>query len=224
MFFALPLFIFLGIILPLLSWVSLRHTHADRKDQNELPSVRAIAAQLGILQTIIACLALLAAYGVGLELVWLSQVSLLTLLASFTVLTGFVALAYVEARRPLSPKEKLRAELRKVSAREPAWIGVTLYAGVVEEFTYRGVLTLLLAGAVGYWPAAIGSALLFGLGHLASGWRTVGPSIAFALAMQAIVLLSGGLLLAIFVHAAYDLVTAWLGHRIARQDSSDATA
>lgn len=224
MLFALPLFIILGLILPLLGWVSLRQTDADRKDQNEVPSVRAVAAQLAILQTLVACLALLAAYGVGLELAWLSEVSLVTLTASFTVLTGFVALAFVEARRPLSPKEKLRAELRKVSAREPAWIGVTLYAGVVEEFTYRGVLTLLLAGPVGYWPAATASALLFGLGHLAGGWRTAGPSIAFALAMQAIVSLSGGLLLAVFVHVAYDLVAAWLGHRIARQNASDATA
>ena len=79
MLFAIPLFIALGIILPLLGWVILRHAHADTEDQNEVPSVRAIAAQLAILQTIVGCLALLAGYGVGLELAWLSELSLVTL-------------------------------------------------------------------------------------------------------------------------------------------------
>ena len=222
--FAIPFLLFLGIILPLLGLASLKHTATDRAGQNEVPSVRAIAAQLGILQTIVACLGLLAAHGVGLELVWSSAVTPVTLISSFAVLAGFVGLAFLEARRPLGPNEQIRAEMRKVSAGDPAWIGVTLYAGLIEEFAYRGVLTLILASFIGYWSAAIASALLFGLGHLSAGWRGAGSGVLFALAMQAIVYLSGGLLLAALVHAIYDLLAAWLGNRIANRDGSSAAA
>ncbi len=40
--------------------------------------------------------------------------------------------------------------------------------------------------------------------------------------MQTIVYLSGGLLLAVLVHAGYDLIAAWLGHRIARRAAGEA--
>ncbi len=222
MLFALPLFIVLGIILPLLGWMSLRHIRGDSEGQDEPTSVRAIATQLAILQSIVACLGLLAASGTELRLTWLSTVTPVTLVASVIALTGFLALAIAEARRPLGAHEKLRAELRKISVKDPVWIGITLYAGAVEEFAYRGVLTLILASLIGYWPAAVGSAVLFGLGHLSGGWRAVGSSVAFALTMQTIVYLSGGLLLAVLVHAVYDLLAAWLGYRIGHQGPNGA--
>lgn len=219
MLLTLPFFLFVGIVLPLLGWVSLRNADNPGNDQDEGPAVQTIAVQLGILQALVGCLALLAVYGTKLELAWLSEFSPVTLLASFAALAGFLALALLEARKPLGRNDKLRARLREVSATDPAWMGVTLFAGVVEEFAYRGVLTLILAGLVGYWAAAIASALLFGLGHLSGGWRAAGASTAFALAMQTLVFLSGGLLLAVLVHAVYDLLAGWLGRRLAYRGS-----
>ncbi|MEM7358382.1 MAG: CPBP family intramembrane glutamic endopeptidase [Pseudomonadota bacterium] len=111
-----------------------------------------------------------------------------------------------------------------MSAKNPAWIGVTIYAGFIEEFAYRAVLTLLFAEAIGYWPAAIVSALLFGMAHLSSGLRALPASIFFALAMQLLVFVSGGLLLAVVVHIAYDLIAAWLGRRMAHASKSDGSS
>lgn len=220
---ALPLLVVLGILVPLLGWTGLRHRQGLSDDEDPVPSVGAIAAQLAILQTIVLGLAVLALYGTGLDLSWRSSVSPVSLLLSVAVLAVFVGLAVLEANRPLGPKDRLRAELRKTSATDPAWIGVTLYAGVIEEFAYRGVLTLVLASLIGYRAAVVASALAFGLGHLSGGWRAAALGVPFALAMQAIVHFSGGLLLAMCVHAVYDLMAAWLGQRMA-QRGADAGA
>ena len=67
---------------------------------------------------------------------------------------------------------------------------------------------------MGFWPGALVSALLFGLAHLSSGKRAVTFSIPFALAMQGLVHLSGGLIMAMIIHVAYDLIAAWIGNRM----------
>lgn len=76
------------------------------------------------------------------------------------------------------------------------------------------MLTSLLATPLGALPAALISAGAFGVAHLASGWRALGFSVGFALAMQGLVELSSGVLLAIAVHAIYDLLAAWLAQRV----------
>jgi hypothetical protein len=56
--------------------------------------------------------------------------------------------------------------------------------------------------------------------HFAAGWRSAGFGVMFALAMQALVWLSDGLLLAVLTHAVYDLIAAWLGHRLAARTAA----
>ena len=220
MLLVLPFLLFVGAVIPLLGWLSLRqrNTQTAREDMTGLDT-RAVVIQLASLQTIVGGLALLALYGAELDLTWRSTLSTGPLLVSFAVLFVFVAIAVFEARRPLEPADKIRAALRKTSATDPFWVTITLYAGAIEEFAYRGVLTLVLASATGYWPAAVMSALAFGLGHASGGWRSAILAVLFALAMQSIVYISGGLLLAIVVHATYDLLVAWLGHKIHQRNT-----
>jgi membrane protease YdiL (CAAX protease family) len=136
------------------------------------------------------------------------------LLAAAATLAVSLAAAWLEARRPLPPHEVTRRALRSVGPTDPVWSGVALVAGFVEEFAYRGVLTALLTAPLGILPAALVSAATFGLAHLAAGWRAVGFSMAFALGMQGLVVLSGGLAVAMVVHATHDLSATWLArHR-----------
>ncbi len=223
MLLTLPFIITLGAILPLLAWQGLRHARADNTVNASAPTLRDIVIQLGIVQTVVAALAALAIYGAGLELNWRSSISLPTVVAALAALGCVLLLSLREARRPLGPDEVVRARLRKVAATDPAWIAVTVYAGFVEELAYRGVLLLLLSSFSGYWPAAAICAVLFGLAHLSSGWRAVPYAMVFAMAMHFVVFISGGLLMAVAVHVAYDLVAAWLGAHKAGANDETAT-
>jgi membrane protease YdiL (CAAX protease family) len=179
-----------------------------------------MAIQTLVLQGVVFGLALLASLAADLELTWRSVITATTSLAAVAVVSGAVFGAWLEARQPLGPRDSLRFKLRKVAAGNPLWITVTVVAGSVEEYAYRGVLTAVLTGPLGFWAAAAVSAGLFGLAHLAAGWRSAGFGVGFALAMQALVGLSGGLLLAVLTHAVYDLIAAWLGHRLAEKTAA----
>lgn len=217
MLLALPFLIVLGVVLPVLAWLSLRHAKVAHNEQAALPNVPEMVVQIIVLQTVVAGLAALAVYGIGLKLAWWSTLTPVTVSLALVALSGVLILTYFEAQERGSDIDKSRDTLRRISATDPRWIGATLYAGIIEEVAYRGVLTLLLAGIVGYIPAAIASAVVFGLAHLTSGWRAVPFGIVFALAMQALVYTSAGLVLAMVVHVVYDLIAAWLGHRMVVQ-------
>lgn len=186
---------------------------------SEGPSVRALTVQILVIQTVVLGLARLASSGAALSLTWRSTLTPLIALETILLLVGVLFLAWLEARKPLDPRDTLRIRLRQIAVRDPIWIAVTLGAGFVEEYAYRGVLTALLEGVLPFWAAALVSAVFFGAAHGAGGWRSAIPSVGFALVMQALVWISGGLLLAVFAHAAYDLLAAWLGHRLAPKPS-----
>ena len=93
-----------------------------------------------------------------------------------------------------------------------------LLAGTVEEAAYRGVLVTILAGVTG--SAAVGalvSALAFAVGHAVQGWKSGVVVFAMALLMQAIVALTGTLLIAMAVHALYDIVAGIRAGNTARR-------
>lgn len=115
----------------------------------------------------------------------------------------------------------MRQRLRSVRATDPWWIAAAVAAAIVEEYCYRGVLTALLGEALGMWPAVLLSALAFGGAHLGQGWRGAGFSAAFGLALQLLCFMHGGLLAAILVHFAYDMLAAFLGHRLMARPTTD---
>jgi membrane protease YdiL (CAAX protease family) len=222
MLLSIPFFIMVVLVLPVMAWLSLRQSRAVSPKQVEQMSLRSITIQLVIFQGTVGGLAALAMYGAGLEISWGTEVSPFVFGVSWLTLGVFLAVALIEARRPLGPEDAIRRRLRKISAGNPDWLGVTVLAGVVEEFAYRGVLTLLLASFIGYWPGALVSAILFGLSHLSSGWRAVFMGIPFALALQYVVYISEGLLAAILVHAIYDIVVAAIGWRMHKSEEQES--
>ena len=92
------------------------------------------------------------------------------------------------------------------------WIAVSIFAGISEEITWRGVQPALVAFVVGSPEAgALVAAISFGVAHATQGWKAASIVVIFALAFQGLVWLSGTLVLAMAVHAAYD-ATAGLAY------------
>jgi membrane protease YdiL (CAAX protease family) len=95
------------------------------------------------------------------------------------------------------------------------WIVVSAGAAIAEEVAYRGVFVALAAAATGSLPiAVIASAIAFALVHAPQGPAGIGYVFVIALIHQALVLVTGTLLLAIGVHFAYDVLAGlWLARR-----------
>lgn len=167
------------------------------------------------LQVCLLLLAWLAMWASDERIAWFGSWSWRTVLLTAAVLAAAIAFAEWEAARPLERSDLLRRRIRKISARNPIWIAAASCAAIAEEFCYRGVLTSLLDGVLGMWPAAMFSALVFGLAHMTQGWRGAVFSAAFGLAMQVLCHVQQGLLAAILVHFAYDMFVAVRGNRLA---------
>jgi hypothetical protein len=84
-------------------------------------------------------------------------------------------------------------------------LGLSVAAGVSEEFVWRGLLLRALLRRLGWWPALLAQAALFGFIHAGYGnWAHVlGPAI-FGLLMG-LVALRVSLLAAVLVHAGVDI-------------------
>ena len=149
---------------------------------------------------------------------WIGSPDGLAWAAAGAALFVFLAQGVLETRRPLGEGENLRRALR-AQGLSPWWVLASATAAVVEEFAYRGVLFLLLCQALPPSLAALGSALVCGLGHFSQGPRGAVWSMVFALVLQGVVLREGGLSLAIAVHFLYDVGAAWWGSRVVPRDA-----
>lgn len=127
-----------------------------------------------------------------------------------------LTVAMVIAARPLWREAVRRRERRayltmpRTPLERAVWIVVSLAAGVGEEVAYRAVLFAvllrILGGAV---PAALAGAVFFGLAHLVQGWKSVAIVAGAALVLQGLVWVTGGLAVAIAVHAIYDVIAGF---------------
>lgn len=119
---------------------------------------------------------------------------------------------------------RLRARAALIAPRTPReraqFAGVAVAAGVAEEIAYRGVLPLVLARLLGgWWLPAIASAAAFGAAHAFQGRRGALLATAIGLIAQALVGLTGTLLLAMLVHAVHDIIAGLVISRRARLDT-----
>lgn len=87
------------------------------------------------------------------------------------------------------------------------WAGVFLLVGLGEEYLLRGYALHTLSDGIGFWPAAIVLAVLFGLGHSVNPGETrVGliATVVFALFATITLRYTGNLWLAVGAHAGWD--------------------
>ena len=123
--------------------------------------------------------------------------------ALFSVMTGIVAL--------LGGFEVLG--LRGVGA---LWsmLAVAVFSGMFEETLFRGVLFRHIEAMLGTWAALAITSALFGAAHLSNPGAT--PFAAFAVAMEAGILLGAAYLLtrrlwlAVGIHAAWNFTQGWV--------------
>jgi len=119
----------------------------------------------------------------------------------------YVRLRRSWSRRPDAHLAHSRLLLPENSAELKYWVVISLVAGIGEEYIYRGVTyaaVLSLTGRI--FSSAIICALAFGAAHLALGIRNGISTFAMGLVFQFLVLWTGTLYLAMFVHTAYDLL------------------
>ena len=87
------------------------------------------------------------------------------------------------------------------------WAVAFFFVGVFEDFTFRGYLQAALGDGIGFWPAAIILALLFGGVHLSnSGEAIFGAVVAasFGLVSAFSLWRTGNLWLSFAMHASWD--------------------
>jgi hypothetical protein len=119
------------------------------------------------------------------------------------------------ARGGLSADDRRKLMVSRLSPRtgreRTLQVATILAASVAEEAAYRGVAFEILWYATGNgWVAAVLSALAFALAHTVQGWRSTGWVFLIGLTMQGLVVATGTLVLAMLVHALYDLVASAL--------------
>jgi membrane protease YdiL (CAAX protease family) len=96
------------------------------------------------------------------------------------------------------------------------WILVSLAAGVCEEILYRGFVPHYFSGSLaaampfGSVAAWLMAALFFGFAHAYQGVAGIVRTTLAGSILGAIALLSGGLLLPIVLHFAFDLQMVWM--------------
>lgn len=224
MLLIVPFLLVVGVALPVLAWSSHRWLRTTDATQAALPSARALAWQTIVVQALVAGLASLAVWGGGLNVIWPSRLTVTGVLTAIGIVGVALVVAWLEGRRPLGPGNELRCTLRSVGATDPVWLLATTAAAVSEEFAYRGVLTEVLSEPLGIAVGSVASAIVFGMSHFGQRWRGAIFSAGFGLAMQVLVVVSGGLSLAIIAHFSYDLAAAALGRRLATRERDEAAA
>jgi membrane protease YdiL (CAAX protease family) len=99
-----------------------------------------------------------------------------------------------------------------------------LAAGVAEEAAYRGVAVWVLSDWLGHpWPAVLLSAAAFTAAHAVQGRQSMLVVLCLALLLHALVWFTDTLVLAMLVHAVYDVLAGTLARRSALRAPAGAT-
>jgi len=209
--------IIFGALVPVLAWKS--RERSMRADAPKPPLARFLRSTTVVL-ALFALLSWLTAWKQDLN-IW--SLSIQRPLVSLPLAVGLYVLAIVVMRpRWRRAVERRLPHLRYFMPQTPEerrwWVVVSTAAGVSEEITWRGVQPPLLAFLTGSPLAgALLSAVLFGAAHALQGFRSAAVIVLFALAFQLLVWTSGTLLLAMIVHAVYDITAGFTYSRLGRE-------
>jgi membrane protease YdiL (CAAX protease family) len=151
---------------------------------------------------------------VGLLRWWIGMAAAVALCA-FLIGQPFIVMRSPEkmaqARGEMEPLESLIPE---TSREARAFNLVSISAGICEEIIYRGFLILYLLAFFPLWVAAVGSTLIFGLGHVYQGVTGIVKTSVVGAVLAGLFLLTGSLWAAIVVHTVIDLTSGYLARRL----------
>lgn len=138
------------------------------------------------------------------------------------LLLMLVAAAKGWKKSSAAQKAVLRHFLPERGSQLPAWILISLMAGVAEEIAYRGVLYQLLnAYWQAWWAALVVSGVVFALAHMIQGPKAAFVIFLMAMQFHLLVFLTGTLYVSMGVHFLYDLL---FGIYAMRQYQAEAAA
>jgi membrane protease YdiL (CAAX protease family) len=184
----------------------------------DMPSRIQLYAQALFTHALLLGAAFAAARAEGVVLFPRMAVERRDLIAAALTLLAVVAIGDL-SWRSRSPADRARLWVRRIlphtRAERRAWILVSAGAAIAEEVAYRGVFAGLATTATGSLPIAVlASAIAFAAVHAPQGLAGIGYVFVIALVHQALVLVTGTLVLAIVVHFAYDVLAGlWLARR-----------
>ncbi len=222
----LPSAIYLFFLLALLPFVTIRSARVFNAPASAsgvprkrlIPSRATIFANTSLMLTMLFVLTMITARTFDY------QVFAVPRLGAREVLAGVVALAVMIALIPVSRMMRSVEELRNApinrmmpqNPRERALYSLmSVVAGISEEAAYRGVLTQILWYMLGSpWPAMFIAAAAFAVVHGIQGLKSALLVFVIACLMHALVWFTGTLVIAMFVHAIYDLAVPTLRRKI----------
>jgi membrane protease YdiL (CAAX protease family) len=120
---------------------------------------------------------------------------------------ALVTIELAHARRSLTRSaHHMHVDTPRTRRERVGWVAVSGLAAVTEELTWRGLQPELIAQLVGaLWPAAVVCAATFGFGHIGQGWLYVLVAFLYSLVFHVLTLVTGSLVVAMFVHAAINV-------------------
>ena len=216
-------FIFLVVIFVLTPRAALRSARQLRRahaDGAPPPRMRIVLSTMFSL-TIIWFLSQMNALSLGRNLFSVADVGLRELGI------GVIGLAVLLLAIPISlairrPDEERRRLIVSLAPRNPREFAVfallAVMAGIAEESAYRGVAVWILTPIFGnILPAMFLSAMAFGVAHAVQGGKTMLMVFAIAVVLHGLVWLTGTLVIAMVVHAAYDIVAGYAAAQRAQE-------
>lgn len=217
--------VFLLYLLVLLPWVAFRSAKAFNAPEGSaasrpMPSLSQLYANTIAVLGVLFLLAWFTARSFGFAIFAAPHIGVRDALAGGGALLFCFALILV-SRAIRTPEEFRDMPVNRLlpgTARERAlWSMTAVGAGIAEEAAYRGVLMSILSYALGSpWIAVCVAATAFALGHALQGWKSMTVIFAIALTMHALVWFTGTLVVAMAVHAAYDLLAPGVRRALSR--------
>jgi membrane protease YdiL (CAAX protease family) len=222
----LPSDIYLFFLLAFLPFMAIRSARvfnapapadgAPRK--RPIPSRATMFANTSVMLVMLFLLAWFTARSFGYRIFAYETIGARELLAGLVALGVMVAL--IPVSRMMRTAEALRnAPINRMMPQNPHETAIyslmAVIAGISEEAAYRGVLTQILWYALGNpWLAMFIAAVAFAVVHGIQGWKSALLVFVIACLMHALVWFTGTLVIAMFVHAIYDLAVPTLRRKI----------
>jgi len=138
-------------------------------------------------------------------------------LIGLAILITLVALLHRQWKRSVLNGERVIA-LFMPSTRDERllWLLVSLFAGISEEITWRGVQSAIVHRLTGVLAIAIiASTITFAVAHAVQGFEAIPLIAAIALVFHGLVLLTGSLYVAMAVHFLYDAICGFTYAKLA---------
>lgn len=213
--------VYVVVLVPSVAFRSARVFNAPRETSNVLvamPPLTRIYANTLLMLAVLFVFASLTARTFGYRVFALPRFGANELVAGVCALLFQFAMSYFNlVAWPADDSRGLTVErlLPRTSSEKALYAVTSIVAGVAEEAAYRGVLMSILWYALGnVWLAVFISALAFALGHALQGWKSMAVIFIMACSMHAVVWYTGTLVVAMAVHAVYDLLAPTFRRRI----------